>query len=298
MSRKPLTGNSLGIALMIFAMGGFAIEDLLVKLTAATMPISQLLFLMGLAGAGFFQLLALRSGNRGIFSKRVLAPAVMLRNISEMGGTATLYTALAIAPLTMVTAIAQALPLSITLCAALFLGEKVGWRRWTAIAIGFIGVMIVIRPGPEGFQPAALLALVAIGFYTARDLSTRRTPADIDSLQVAGWGMSAIAVMGLVMTPFSAAWIIPSALVTLYIVAAIIAACVAYWALTIATRMSEASVTTPFRYTRLIFAMFLGMIFLGERPDLWTWIGSAIIVASGLYTLARERKLAQTRFAD
>ncbi len=172
---------------MVGAMAGFALEDVLLKQMAAGLPVGQVLALTGAGGGLIFSLLATFSG-RPVVTRLLLLRPVMLRNLTEAIGSAAYISALALSTLSSASAILQATPLAVTLGAALFLGETVRWRRWTAIGIGFIGVLLIIQPGLAGFTPASLLAVVAVLMLALRDLSSRAVPADVSSAQLSAWG--------------------------------------------------------------------------------------------------------------
>lgn len=282
-----------GITLMVLSMAGFAVEDTFIKLVSASVPVGEILAILGLFGAVFFAVIARAQGRPGLFSRGFFAPAVVARNLGEMVGTGGYVLGITMAQLTTASAVFQALPLAVTLGAVLFLGEGIGWRRWSAISIGFVGVLIIIRPGAANFEPALLWVLVGIVGLTLRDLATRRTPAAIDTIQLAGWGMAASCVLGVIMLTITGGAVVPGGKESLLLVASMTAGFAAYLALTEATRVAEAGETTPFRYSRLVFALVPGWFVFGERPDLWTWLGAGLIVGSGLYTLARERQRAR-----
>ncbi len=286
--------NLRGSLLMVAAMAGFAIEDLFVKRLSQHMPVGEVLMLLGLGGTLIFAALALRNGDR-LFSRDLLAPAVIGRNFGELVGTLAFVCAIAFTPLAQASAILQATPLAVTLGAALFLGEKVGWRRWSAITVGFIGVLVVIRPGTEGFSILSLFAVVGVIGLAARDVVTRKVPKTITSMQLATYGFASVVPAGAMLLPFQGAWITPSPLDLAQIGGALVFGTAGYYALIAAMRLGEVAVITPFRYTRLIFALIIGWVVFAEPVDLWTLIGGGIIVASGLYTLARQRRAAQPR---
>ncbi|MBL8562267.1 MAG: DMT family transporter [Gemmobacter sp.] len=285
---KPENPNLRGILLMVAAMSGFAIEDMFVKWAAADLPTGQILLMLGLLGTPVFALMARAEGQR-LLSRDVFHPAVLLRNFGEMAGTFGFITALALTPLTTATAIFQASPLVVTMGAALFLGETVGWRRWTAIAVGFVGVMIIIRPGLDGFQLASLWSILAVIGLSMRDVATRRIPRRIGTTPLAAWGFIALAVLGAMMLAVTGGAQPLNLAQSGYIAGALTFGVAAYWAVTQAMRVGEVSVITPFRYTRLVAALIIGMTIFGERPDLLTLLGAALIIGSGLYTFARER---------
>ena len=280
--------NLRGIVLMVASMAGFAVEDMFIKWAAADVPTGQILLLLSIFGTSFFAVMARRQ-TAHIWDKQVVHPAVLWRNAGEMLGTAGFVTALALTPLTSATAIFQATPLAVTLGAALFLGESVGWRRWTAILVGFCGVILIIRPGMDGFNINSLWSIVAVIGLSARDVATRRVPATISTMQLAAWGFIAVGILGAGMLAASGGAIWLTGAQAGYIGGALLFGIGAYWAITQASRLGEISVITPFRYVRLIFALIIGALVFAERPDVITLSGAALIIGSGLYTFARER---------
>ncbi|TNC68041.1 DMT family transporter [Rubellimicrobium roseum] len=290
--RAPLTANQRGIVLMIAGMAGFALEDMFIKLLAAHVPTGEILMVIGLAGALIFGAVAARRGGR-FWSRGLLHWAVVGRNLSEMLGTCGYVLAIALSPLTTATAIFQATPLAVTMGAAVFLGEHVGWRRWVAIAVGFFGVMMIVRPGSEAFTPASLFALMAVVGLGGRDLFTRRVPQDIDSMLLVAWGFGAVGIVGLGQIAVTGGAVMPTGVEGVWLIGALLTGAAGYWALTEAMRAGEISVITPFRYSRLLFALGIGITIFDERPDLWTLAGAALIVGSGLYSLLRERARAR-----
>jgi drug/metabolite transporter (DMT)-like permease len=173
--------------------------------------------------------------------------------------------------------------------AALFLGQMVGWRRWTAIIAGFIGVLIVIRPGFDGFEPASILALLGVVFLAIRDLATRVMAPDLSTITVSAYAFLAMALAGGIALPFFAPLQQPDAVEWGMFLCTVILGGLAYVAVVIATRTGDIGAIAPFRYSRLIFAIIIAVIFLGERPDMPTMIGASVIVASGVYAFWRER---------
>jgi drug/metabolite transporter (DMT)-like permease len=297
MIRTEVQGENLtGILLMLAAMALFAVEDLFLKWASAGLPVGQIVLISGALGAPVFMVMAWRSG-RGVFVKDALHPAVMARNVGEMIGTASFVAALATLPLGTVAAVLQAMPLAVTMGAALIFGESVGWRRWTAISVGFLGVMLVIQPGAEGFRIEALLVLVTVAGMSMRDLASRAIPARLVTAQVSAWGLMAVTVLGLGMIAVSGEVAAVAPGPGLILLGAVVFGTAGYWAVTSATRTGEVAVVAPFRYSRLVFSMALGVVFLAERPDGLTLLGAGLIVASGLYAFARERALKRASHA-
>lgn len=283
--------NLRGAGLMVLAMLLFALEDMLIKFLAATLPIGQVVGMLGL-GSSILLAMALRLQRQPLFTAQILTPAIMLRAFGELVGTVGFVTAIVLIPLSTASAILQATPLFVTLGAALFLQEQVGWRRWTAVFVGFLGVLLIIRPGLEGFDWQSLFALQGVIGLGIRDLATRRVPSHTSSLQLSFWAfLVLLPAAGFMMwvngevvtTPDQTAWAI-------YLVALIIGIA-AYYAIVAAMRLGEISFVSPFRYSRILFALVIGVVIFSERPDALTLAGAAIIVGSGLYTLWRERNV-------
>lgn len=286
--------NLRGIVLMVASMAFFAVEDMLVKKVSATLPVGQILMILGAGGALAFGAMALSRGQR-LWSGALFSRPVLLRNLGEVIGTMGFVLALALTPLSSASAILQATPLAVTLGAALFLGAQVGWRRWSAILVGFCGVLLIIRPGLEGFEPASLFAVQAVFGLALRDLATRATPRSVGSLQLSAYAFALLVPLGAVMLAVSGGAVMPARPEALSLAGALLAGVIGYYMIVEASRIGDVAVITPFRYTRLIFALIIAVSVFGERPDALTLLGAAIIMASGLYTLLRERALAARR---
>lgn len=279
----------IGVLLMTGAMLGFAIEDSFIKAAAGHMPTSQVLILLGFIGAMVFAGLC-RVRGEPVWSSAIVHPAVVTRNLLEIVGTCCFVSAIVLMPLATTISIFQAIPIVVTLGAVLFLGAQVGWRRWSAIFVGFFGVLIVVRPGVAGFEPASLLALASTVALAWRDLITRNIPRGISSFQLATYGFVCFGLAGIIMLPFWGAPIWPDTRAMLLLFGATGAGMIAYLTMIAATRTGDIAVVTPFRYTRLLFAITLGAVFFDERPDTWTLVGAALILGSGVYTILRENR--------
>jgi drug/metabolite transporter (DMT)-like permease len=284
--------NLNGILLMIAAMAGFALEDLFVKLLSTSVSKGQILITLGIGSASFFAILA-RSKGHNIFARHVWTPLLMVRALCEALGAITFVTALSLVPISTVAAVFQVLPLTITMGAALFLGEDVGWRRWAAIIVGFIGVLIIIRPGLSGFDPSVLYVLASVVAIAARDLITRRVPSNVASTVVSFQAFASLIVAGTVMVLFSADTLVAVTKQEAgFFVAAIIFGVSGYYGIVACMRAGDAAAVMPFRYTRLLFSILIGVVVFGERPDAWTLLGSGIVIGTGMFTFIRERRLA------
>lgn len=236
-----------------------------------------------------FGVLTLVMGQR-LFTRAFLGRAVLLRNLGELIGTVGFVTAIALTPISSASAVLQATPLAVTLGAALFLGEPVGWRRWSAILAGFAGVLLVIRPGLEGFDINSLFAVQGVIGLAIRDLSTRRVDRGVSSYQLSFLAfltlIPAAAVLSLVSPR---APVLPDTYLWSMMAGAVVLGGLSYYAIVGAMRIGEVSFVTPFRYSRLLFALVVGFFVFRERPDALTLLGAAVIVGSGIYTVLRER---------
>jgi len=282
--------NLRGSLWMVAAMAGFSVEDMFLKSAAASLPVGQILMIFGAGGMLGFAVLAARRGER-ILHPAILSPAILIRCVFEVAGRLFYTLAIALTPLSSASAILQATPLVVVMGAALIFGEKVGWRRWMAIAVGFAGVLIILRPGLDGFTPLSLLAVLGMLGFAGRDLATRAAPPVLSNLQLGVYGFAMMVPTGAILLAVSGGAALPSVLAAGQLTAATVIGVLAYYALTSAMRMGEVSVVTPFRYTRLVFALILGVTVFAEQPDAATLLGSAVIVGSGIYTLLRSRRV-------
>lgn len=284
-----LTANLRGAGFMCLAMAGFTCNDALVKAVSGVMNAGQIMLVRGVFTSLLVLLLARHFGAMRSF-RLVLTPAVGLRVVAEVGASITYIWALGHMQLANASAILQALPLAVTLGAALFLGEPVGWRRWLAIIIGFLGVLIVLRPGPEGFTWAALSVLASVVFAAIRDLCTRRIDPAVPSLFISVITATAITLTGAVLVVPLGGWQ-PMSMASLGLLAgASLLLLVGYQFIVLAMRNGEIAVVAPLRYTSLVWSIGTGMLFFAEKPDIWMVTGVAVIIGSGLYAFARENK--------
>lgn len=281
--------NLKGAAWMVTAMAGFAVEDMFLKASKTHMPLGQALLAFGLVGMAFFAVLAWRQGE-AVFHPAALSRPLLIRSGFEVTGRLFYSLAIALTPLSVASAILQATPLVVVAGAALIFGETVGWRRWTAIVAGFAGVLVILRPGLDGFSLMSLVTVVGLIGFAGRDLATRAAPKVLSNRQLGVYGMAMLALAGTIILSVTGGAVWPDARGAALVAGMTAFGIFAYNALTIAMRTGEISAVTPFRYTRLVFAMLAGVLVFGEHPDAATLIGSAMIVASGIYTLNRSRQ--------
>lgn len=283
------TANFRGALFMCLAMAGFTCNDALIKSVTGVMNAGQIMLVRGFFTSVLVLLLARHFSALRSF-RLVTSPVIALRITAEVGASISYIYALGQIPLANASAILQALPLAVTLGAALFLGEPVGWRRWLAILIGFGGVLIVLRPGPDGFTAAAISVVASVICAAIRDLCTRRIDAAIPSLFISVITATVITLTGAVLIVPLGGWQ-PMSMTSLAILAAAsLLLLVGYQCIVLAMRNGEIAIVAPFRYTSLLWSISIGILFFSEEPDAWMIIGVAIIIASGLYTFARENK--------
>lgn len=280
--------NARGAAFMVVASFGFAGNDALMKSLSGEVPILQAVFLRGIVATALIGFLAWRQGGLTFRFPADDWRRVGLRSVGEIGGAVCYLTAIFNMPMANASAILQSVPLVVTLAAALFLGETVGWRRYAAAAIGFLGVLLIVRPGPDGFDTPALWAIASIGFILLRDLSTRRISARTPtSAVVFATSLALTASTGA--ATLAGEWqpLVPAQVLVIVLAAGVLL--VGYVFSVHAMRIGEIGFVQPFRYTLLLWSLLLGAAVFGEWPDALMLLGSAIVVATGLFTLHRER---------
>lgn len=282
--------NFRGGLIMALAMAFFAGEDALLKGLTTELPTGQLLFFVGMFSALFMAVLA-RSSGASLWTPELLSRPGLLRTLGEITGGIGFIMTLQLLPLSTGSALLQTMPLAITLGAAIFLGEKVGWRRWLAIAVGFMGVMVILRPTGDGFSAlAAGAAMLTVFSLALRDLSTRKFSAGVNSKTIAFWGMLAYGFSGLILMVIEGqSFVTPESNAFIRLLAAAVLGLTGYYCMIVASRLGEVAAIVPYRYARIVCALILGYLVFNERPDQWVMIGSAMIIGSGLYTFLRER---------
>lgn len=287
-----ISDNARGVLYMNVSMAAFTLNDACMKAATNVLPLFQAITLRGaLAVIGLLVLGVVMGGlrlPRGASDRVVIA----VRTVAEVGGTVLFLTALLHMPLANLSAILQFLPLAVTLGAALVLRERVGWRRMLAIVVGFIGVLIIIRPGTEGFDEWSVMGLGAVACVAVRDLVTRRLSREVPSATVAVITGVAVTTMGLLGSAFEG-WAPLGMHEALLILGASSALIVGYMYSVMVMRVGDIGLSAPFRYMALLWAIVLGWIGFGTLPDQWTLIGGGLVVATGIFTLLRERRLAR-----
>ena len=275
---------------MILSMACFAVEDTFIKLLSARLPATQILFSVGFGGALITLALAVTL-NVNLADKILLNKHVISRTIADLFGAFFFTSAMVLIPMSLLASILQATPLFVTLGAAILLGEKVGWRRWSAIFIGFLGIIIILQPGYGSFQMASLLGLAAVLCLALRDVVTRDMATEIPTLTVTFYACLAMGSAGFIAYPFFGTPIMPTTFEAILLVCAAIIGVTGYFLIVLATRKGDVSVIAPFRYSRLLFSLGLASLILGEMLTLPILLGGLLVVSSGIYTFGRERRL-------
>ncbi|MFK7945478.1 MAG: DMT family transporter [Paracoccaceae bacterium] len=284
-----LSPNAMGALWMCASMAGFVINDALMKFASADVPLFQAIFMRGLVATALVFLLALISGALRELPRGRDARLVGWRMFAEIGATSLFLTALFNMALANATAIIQVTPLAVTLAAALFLGEPVGWRRWTAITIGFVGMILIVGPGNDGLNVYAFAAIGAVFFIVLRDMVTRGLSRATHSLLVTLATAISITAFAGVITLWQG-WVpIDHAPHRYALYAAALFLLVGYYAGIQTMRVGEIGAVAPFRYTNLLWALVLGWAVFGEIPNWIALAGAAVIAIAGLYSLHREK---------
>ncbi len=277
-----LPGENLRcIIFMVIAMAGFAIEDSVIKQLSYSMPISQVLMLIGLGGLLMFSGAALTRRTQ-LFTSDIGKPWFLIRTLAELFSAIFFVVAIVYASLSTSSAILQATPLVVSLVGVLFLRQVVFVQQWFLILVGFIGVIFVIQPGMDDFNPAALFAVVGVLFLAVRDAITRFISVSIPAIVVSFWAFFAVFMAGVVTIPFFASFrfLTPGDLLLLLVSA--LAGSGAYFCIVLATRGGDIAVVSPFRYSRLLFALMLAVIFFDEEINSMMLVGSGLITISGV----------------
>ena len=283
-----LSENIKGAIFMSVNMLAFVVNDAFMKFLFIDISIYQAIFLRGVITIPMLALMAVYRNQITFSVNKSDWKYIWLRVAGEVGDAVFFLSALAQIPLANVTAILQAVPLTVTMAAALFLRETVGWRRWLAIIIGFLGVTIIVRPGVDGFSVYSLYAIAAVFCVTIRDIATRKLSRDVPTSLVALITGVAITLYGAIMLP-SVAWIPLTATHWFLLTLAAIAIVFGYVFSVLAMRTGETSFIAPFRYTAMIWAIGLGIILFNDWPDNLTLLGTTIVIATGIYSFHREK---------
>jgi len=279
-----------GILYMIVSMGAFSLADTLVKVSTASLSVAQVLFFLMSGSLLLFASMTKLQGNK-LIDKRAFSQIMLLRYFFEITGMVGMVMALAKVPISSVGAITQATPMIATVGAVVFLKEDVGWRRWGSIIVGFIGVLLIIQPGAVAFSVDILWAVLALVSLAIRDLTTKLVPKDIPSTSMATYTMVAAVTFATLWVLSNKESFFPDSTNWLVIIPMVVLGAVGYLLLIASIRTTDVSVVMPFRYTRTIFLLVLGIIVFGEQPNALMLTGAGLIIISGTYMLWREQQV-------
>lgn len=286
--------NLRGALIMTLCMVAFGLNDTVMKFVALDMPLYQAITLRGVFVMVFIVVVAPRLGGLDLRIPVVARNPMIWRTVGEIVSTILFLNALQHMAMGDLSAIMQALPLVVMVAAALFFGETLGWRRIGAVIAGFMGVLLILRPGGEVFGLWAIAAVGAVAMVALRDLATRSFGADISSATIAFYAAAGVTITGLVIS-LGQGWVMPGLSQILLLMMGSAFLTVGYVSAVASMRVGEISYVAPFRYTSLLVAILMGLVVFGEWPDLWTWAGSALVVAAGIYTIWREAQLGRVR---
>ena len=285
-----MTKNLYGALFMTLSMFGYASTDAFIKFIGLILPLSEILFIRGVVAVFLLFLLTYIRNEFFIKIKNDQYKYLFLRIFGDIGCTILFLTALINMKIANATAILQCLPLALTFCAALFLKERVGWRRWSAIIIGFFGVLIIIKPNSGDFNYYSLMAMGAVFFIVLRDLSTKKLDQSIPSSFISLVTAASVTLTGLLFAPFQV-WVIPSIELFGALSATALFLILGILFNVMCMRIGEVGFVVPFRYSIILFSIIYGIIFYNEIPDLSMIFGAFIIIVTGLYTFYREKSL-------
>ena len=283
-----MSKNLYGSLYMTLSMFGYASSDAFIKYIGLILPLSEILFLRGILAVFLLLILTYFRNELFVSVDKNQIKFLILRVIGDVGCTIFFLTALINMKLANATAVLQCVPLALAFSAAVFLKEDVGWRRWSAIVFGFVGVLIIIKPTSTEFNYYSLMALMAVCFIVLRDLSTSRLNESIPSTFVSLITALSVTITGLLFLPFQT-WVKPSFEIIGSLSATAVLLILGVLFNIISMRTGEVSFIAPFRYSIIIFAILYGIIFYNEFPDKLMIFGSIILVSAGLYTLYREQ---------
>lgn len=278
-----------GIIAMCLSMVTFIVNDAMVKLASERLPMDQIVFIRGVF-ASLILLAWLSIGQPWVlrFIRHRGMVRVGWRSVLDALSTFTYLWALFHLPLPNISAINLSSPLMVTVLAIFFLGEKVAWRRWSAIIVGLIGVMMIVQPSSDAFTWFSVVAVAATVLGAVRDVMTRRIAQEIPSIlvtfatAVAVASVAGISVAATGWTPVAAGDLLLLAGASVFLIGG-------YHFIIVAMRVAETSIVSPFRYTAILWAIILGYVLWGDVPNPLALAGIVVLVASGLYLMHRER---------
>ncbi len=272
---------------MIIGMGCLTLCDLLIKIASQTLPIGLIMIVFGL-GSMTLYLGLMRTKGESVWLSPFNSPAVVLRNIGDFIAINGMCLALVFVPISTIGAVIQTVPLMVTAAAALFLGERVGTRRWLAVVVGFLGTLFIIQPGASAFDITTILVLIAAVGMALRDITTKLIQGNFSTLLLSSYTSALFIISGSVLLIISGGASVPDMGMIAILSAMIASGSLGFFFTTKAVRLGDVSIVIPFRYSRILFSLAAGILILGEQVDAFMLFGSFLTVLSGLYIWRRE----------
>jgi len=286
---QNMSDNIRGAIFMTGCMTCFTVNDGFMKSLADELPLFQAIFLRGIFTSILLAILAWKLGGLQFSMPKTDRILVSIRSLAELAAAYFFLTALFNMPIANVSAILQVLPLTVALTGALFLRESIGWRRLLAILVGFVGVLLIVQPGSDGFNTYSVYAIISVICVTIRDLAARRLSGQASSMTVALVAAVAVTV-GAGVASVTDEWVWPGLLAWAQLSGAVVFVIGGYIFSVMTMRVGDIGTVAPFRYVSLLIAIIIGLLFFNEWPDAITLLGAAIVVATGIFTIYRERK--------
>ena len=282
-----MSANLKSIILMIIGMGCLTLCDLLIKIASQTLPLGQVMIVFGVGSITVFLGLMSIKGESVRLSP-FTNPAVVLRNIGDLIAINGMCLALVLVPISTIGAVIQTVPLMVTAAAALFLGERVGKRRWLAIVIGFLGTLFIIQPGAANFDITTTFVLIAAVGMALRDVTTKLVWEKFSTLLLSSYTSALFIISGSFLLIISGGASVPDIGMIAILAAMVASGSLGFFFTTKAVRLGDVSVVIPFRYTRILFSLAAGTLILGEQVNAIMLFGIALTILSGLYIWRRE----------
>jgi drug/metabolite transporter (DMT)-like permease len=296
----------LGVLCLVVGVAVFSVHDLIIKLISDTYPVHEAMAIRGIVAVPLLLVLVARWGGlRTIRTRR--APLLAVRGLVMLGAYTSFFLGLAALPFPIAVSLYFVAPIFVTLLSALTLGEKVGPHRWSAVVVGFVGILLVSRPNADVFEPAALLPILSGLLYAVSAVLARKLGPTETAGVMALYSNAIYLLGGLLLGAFFTfapvgevshkslaflvrAWQAPSAFDLTLLAFCGVMACIGTVLATQGYRLAQASTVAPYEYTALIWSLAYGWIFWRDFPDAVAWIGIVLVVVSGLWTLSRAAR--------
>ena len=282
-----MSANLKSIILMIIGMGCLTLCDLLIKIASQTLPLGQVMIVFG-AGSITVFLGLMRIKGESVRLSPFTNTSVVLRNIGDLIAINGMCLALVLVPISTIGAVIQTVPLMVTAAAALFLGERVGKRRWLAIVIGFLGTLFIIQPGAANFDITTTFVLIAAVGMALRDITTKLVWEKFSTLLLSSYTSALFIISGSFLLIISGGASVPDIGMIAILAVMVASGSLGFFFTTKAVRLGDVSVVIPFRYTRILFSLAAGTLILSEQLNALMLFGSALTIFSGLYIWRRE----------